>query len=186
MSDRGSEPLGSVRLAIFLLAFVAGCTDVRPAGRQGVKVAGERTPTTSRPPPVEQSDREEMVEAVDRRINAYRESRGLESLQLDDDLSDLADEHSRRMAGGEVPFGHAGFEERARTIRLELSRGRLAENVGYNRGVRDPAGDAVERWLRSPQHMANVTGDFELTGIGIGTNARGEYYFTQIFLKPSE
>jgi uncharacterized protein YkwD len=89
------------------------------------------------------------------------------------------------MATGRIPFGHAGFEQRAQTIRRSLSYNRLGENVGYNWGEADPARGAVERWLRSPQHLKNIEGDFELTGIGIATSDRAEYYFTQIFVQPS-
>ncbi|MGH2618530.1 MAG: CAP domain-containing protein [Thermomicrobiales bacterium] len=182
--DRGRQSAGNLPQAILLLALTAGCIEVGPDGRPGGGAADERTEPGARPVRNQPSDSDQLVDVVHRRINAYRESRGLEVLEPDEDLSRIAEQHSRRMASGQVPFGHAGFEERAQTIRRDLAYGRLAENVGYNRGVADPAGDAVERWLRSPQHLANVAGDFEITGLGVGTNGRGEYYFTQIFVKP--
>lgn len=105
---------------------------------------------------------------------------------LDPGLNRLAESHSQRMAAGQVPLGHAGFDQRAQTIKRSLSYRRLAENVGYNRGYTEPAAVAVRNWLRSSQHVENIKGDFELTGIGVVTNERVEYYFTQIFLKPSK
>ncbi|MFN2431951.1 MAG: CAP domain-containing protein [Gemmatimonadota bacterium] len=173
-----------LEVAMLLLALAAACMDVGPGGEPGGRVARERTQPVASPAPAAPSRSEELVEVVHRRINAYRESLSLEDLELDDDVSRIAQQHSRGMAAGRVPFGHAGFEERARAVGTEVVYGRLAENVGYNRGVADAAGDAVERWLRSPAHRANVTGDFEITGIGVAVNERGEYYFTQIFLKP--
>ncbi len=104
---------------------------------------------------------------------------------LDPDLSRVAQEHSREMATGGVPFGHASFDERARIIARSVRYERLAENVGWNRGEADPAAAAVANWLRSPLHLANISGDFELTGIGVARSHNAEYYFTQIFLKPS-
>jgi uncharacterized protein YkwD len=89
------------------------------------------------------------------------------------------------MALKQIPFGHAGFEQRAQIIRRTRSYQNLGENVGYNWGEADPAGAAVARWLDSPAHVQNIAGNFELTGIGIATSDKGEYYFTQIFLKPS-
>ncbi len=104
---------------------------------------------------------------------------------LDPELTRLAEEHSRRMAARHVPFGHDGFEQRAQTIRRGHSYARVGENVAWNRGHADPAATAVEYWLRSPKHLQNVAGDFQLTGIGVAQNDRGEYYFTQIFLEAS-
>lgn len=34
----------------------------------------------------------------------------------------------------------------------------------------------------SAGHLANITGDFDVTGIGVAANEKNEYYFTQIFL----
>jgi uncharacterized protein YkwD len=59
---------------------------------------------------------------------------------------------------------------------------RSAENVAFNQGHRDPAADAVRGWLASRGHRENIEGPYELTGVGVVSNAKGEFYFTQIFV----
>jgi uncharacterized protein YkwD len=172
--------------AAFLLAAVSGCIEVPPAGEPapGLPRRPAERPPAPAPPPGGDAGARELADAVHAAINDHRESRGLDPLDQEDHLSDVAEEHSRRMADGEVPFGHSGFERRAAAIRAEGPYRSIAENVGYNRGVADPAADAVARWLGSPQHRANVLGDFEETGIGVaGSPARG-WWFTQMFVKP--
>ena len=57
------------------------------------------------------------------------------------------------------------------------------ENVAYNQGYNDPATQVVKSWLQSSGHRQNIEGQYKLTGVGIAKNARGEYYFSQIFRK---
>jgi uncharacterized protein YkwD len=54
--------------------------------------------------------------------------------------------------------------------------------VAFNQGHRDPAAVAVQGWLESPGHRENIEGPYELTGVGVASNAKGEVYFTQIFV----
>ena len=61
--------------------------------------------------------------------------------------------------------------------------GAAAENVASNYGHDDPAAMAVEGWIKSPGHHQNMVGDFDLTGIAIVQSDRGEYYYTQVFIK---
>jgi uncharacterized protein YkwD len=125
----------------------------------------------------------ELAEIVYQRVNEYRASQNLKSLKLDPFISNLAEKHSRNMAKGEVPFSHEGIEERTQAIGQRYSYSSIAENVGYTMASDTPAGKVVENWLKSPAHRKNISGDFELTGIGIARGEKGEYYFTQIFLK---
>ena len=59
---------------------------------------------------------------------------------------------------------------------------RVGENVAFNRGHRDPAAEAARGWLASRKHRENIEGPYQLTGVGVATNAAGEVYFTQIFI----
>jgi uncharacterized protein YkwD len=86
------------------------------------------------------------------------------------------------MASGAVAFSHDGFSERVQAIALVIPYSGAAENVAYNQGHSDPATKAVEGWLKSTGHLANIKGNYNRTGIGIAKNAKGEYYFTQIFI----
>lgn len=85
------------------------------------------------------------------------------------------------MANGKVPFSHQGFEKRV-TI-LPIIYKSAGENVAFNQGYSDPAGQAVIGWLNSPGHLKNIKGKYNLTGIGVAANQKGEVYLTQIFLQ---
>jgi uncharacterized protein YkwD len=86
------------------------------------------------------------------------------------------------MAAGTTPLGHTGFAERAAKLRHALAARRTAENVAFDQGHRDPAAVTVRGWLASPGHRENIEGPYELTGIGVVSNGKGEVYFTQIFV----
>ncbi|MBC6455088.1 MAG: CAP domain-containing protein [Hormoscilla sp. SP5CHS1] len=123
-----------------------------------------------------------LEERVYAQVNQYRTSRNLPPLQLDAKISAEARNHSTRMARrGEI--SQDGFEERVKAIAREIPYSRVAENIAYNSGNADPAKVAVEGWINSTGYRQNLTGNFDLTGIGIARNDRGEYYFTQILIK---
>ncbi|HEX8069980.1 MAG TPA: CAP domain-containing protein [Pyrinomonadaceae bacterium] len=118
-------------------------------------------------------------------INAARRQAGEPPLQWDAELQRMARQHSESMARQNF-FGHAGpdgrdTEARARALGLR-GWGALAENLAYNQGFDDPAGFAVERWLKSVKHRENVMrAGFNATGIGVARGADGRVYFTQVF-----
>jgi uncharacterized protein YkwD len=121
-----------------------------------------------------------LEKSVFEQINQYRLSQGLPKLTLNASITKQARIHSRNMAGGKVPFSHQGFEKRVSAIPLIYNS--AAENVAYNLGYSDPANEAVIGWLNSPGHLKNVKGRYNLTGIGVAANEKGEVYLTQIFL----
>jgi uncharacterized protein YkwD len=118
--------------------------------------------------------------SVFRQINQYRASQNLPALSRNSKIDNQARIHSRNMASGAVAFGHGGFAARVQAIGIAYRR--VAENVAYNRGYQDPATQAVKGWLKSSGHLANIKGNYNLSGIGVATNSKGEVYFTQIFL----
>ncbi len=128
------------------------------------------------------SEQPRIADEVHRRINAHRVSIGLPPLVREPTLDALALRHSERMARGEVPFGHSGFEARAQRAREALNVGRMSENVATNNY---PAGAAAERavtgWLGSDGHRRNLEGDFDLTGIGVHRSSGGDHLITQIY-----
>lgn len=124
-----------------------------------------------------------LEQAVLTQINQYRSSRKLPPLALDARISEQARGHSQAMANGRVPFSHNGFQQRVTSIGRTIPYSRAAENVAYNQGYSDTVGQAVQGWLKSTGHRQNIEGSFDLTGIGIAQNAKGEYYFTQIFIR---
>lgn len=124
------------------------------------------------------------TQKVHQLINAHRVSIGRSALALNETISQQARQHSQNMAAGVTPFSHDGFDARVAAIGKSIALQSAAENVAYNQGYSNPAQVAVEGWLQSPGHKENIQGDYSLTGIGVAVNAAGEYYFTQIFVKP--
>ena len=115
-------------------------------------------------------------------VNQYRTSLNLAPLKLNPQISEQARIHSENMAQSIVPFSHDGFELRIEALKSKISYRSAAENVAYNLGYTDPVSQAVEGWIKSPGHRKNMTGNYNLTGIGVAKNHRGEYYLTQIFI----
>lgn len=121
--------------------------------------------------------------SVHAKINAYRATKGLPALELNATIAAQARAHSSNMASSAVAFGHDGFNDRVTEISKVIAVSDAAENVAFNNGFDDPASEAVRGWLNSPGHLANIEGDYELTGIGVVKSSDGAYYFTQIFVK---
>ncbi|MDZ7371984.1 MAG: CAP domain-containing protein [candidate division KSB1 bacterium] len=115
-------------------------------------------------------------------VNAHRSALRLPPLLWNETVAEQAVKHSRDMASGRVPLGHEGFEERFRAISTVLSVQAGGENAAYNYGFNDPSQAAVNGWLNSPGHRANIEGEYTLTGLGCARDAKGGWYFTQIFI----
>lgn len=170
----------------FLLTFFAGgCVIVfdpnqipNPAPKQN-----PITPPQSASKPLTATEFAALEQSVHEQVNQYRASQNLPPLKLDPRISEVCRQHSQDMASGGVPFGHEGFEQRANAIEKSIAYRSVAENVAYNFGYSNPGKQAVEGWIKSPGHQKNMVSNFDLTGIGIVRNAKGEYYFTQIFVR---
>jgi len=107
---------------------------------------------------------------------------GLKPLHYNDEIAAVARQHSRNMSRGIVGHGHEGAEERSRSLGRIISYREFGENVaGNNSNAASTAQAALSGWLNSPNHRANIEGNFDTTGIGV---ARGgsTFFFTQIFL----
>jgi uncharacterized protein YkwD len=51
-------------------------------------------------------------------------------------------------------------------------------------GSDDPVAIAVEGWMSSPGHRANILSEeYSESGIGIAIDGRGAVYFTQVFTR---
>jgi uncharacterized protein YkwD len=119
-------------------------------------------------------------------INEARRAQGYPALVWDAELTYMARAQSANMAGQNY-LGHAGPDgrntvERARALGID-AWGALAENIAYNQGFDDPAGFAVERWLKSAKHRDNIMrAGFTHSGIGVAHAPDGRIYFTQVFV----
>ena len=128
--------------------------------------------------------------AVERRAfeqtNVARAENGLQPLAWDPELCRMAREHSEKMAtlnyfSHETPEG-LQLKERAREIGILHFRV-IGENIAYNKGYDDPGGFAVERWLTSSGHRANMLyPGFQASAIGSYVAADGSTYLTQVFI----
>ncbi|MEG4023591.1 CAP domain-containing protein [Microcoleus sp. S13C4] len=144
-------------------------------------ISARSLPPTSMNANVASSAITDLEKAVNQQINQYRSSKKLPPLSIDPRISQIARIHSENMANGKVRFSHDGFEGRAKAITIPYQS--VAENVAYNFGFSDPVRNAVEGWIKSDGHRKNMEGQFNVTGIGVAKNAKGEYYFTQLFVR---
>jgi uncharacterized protein YkwD len=128
-----------------------------------------------------------MEERVRQRINEMRREHGLDPLQSSSELAHLAREHSRRMAE-ENFFAHVDPEGRSLIDRLReagIDYRAAAENISSSTNVPDPVDFAVNGWMESPGHRANILRpEFNATGVGIWREG-DTFYFTQVFLRGS-
>ena len=114
-------------------------------------------------------------------VNAYRKSKGLPAMQLLAIAAAEAARHSSNMASKKVPFGHAGFNQRALAIANEMQgTSATGENVAYGKMTTE---QVIDAWLKSPNHKANIEGNFNYTGVGVAKDNKGVVYYTQIFVK---
>ena len=111
--------------------------------------------------------------------NKFRQSKGLATLTMRQELNAIAQKHSADMASGRAGFGHGGFNKRYALARNKIKPMRsFAENVahGATSGVQ-----VVSMWKSSPGHRRNMLGKFKYIGIGIAKDKRGRIFYTQVF-----
>jgi uncharacterized protein YkwD len=112
-------------------------------------------------------------------INNYRVSIGLNELKEIKHISYKSEEHDNYMITNNV-VNHDDFVARSENIMEVLGAKSVAENVAYNYNSPQAALDA---WLKSPSHKANIEGNFTNFGISIRVSAEGKKYYTNIFVK---
>ena len=120
------------------------------------------------------------------RTNEVRAQNGLTRLAWDADLGRMARVHAENMA----TFGFFAHEttdgsrlkDRARAMGI-LRFKVLGENIAYNQGYEDPGAFAVERWMISPGHRANILyRGFQASAIGSFVASDGSVYLAQVFI----
>jgi uncharacterized protein YkwD len=119
--------------------------------------------------------------------NTARLQNGLAPLTWDPELCRMARIHSENMVrlgffSHETPDG-LHLKDRAYAAGIPHFRV-LGENIAYNQGYADPGAFAVERWMISPGHRANIlSSEYEQGAIGSFVTADGTVYLTQEFIK---
>lgn len=125
-----------------------------------------------------------IAKEVNKVVNEYRVSNGMEALKMQKELNDIAFDHSRRMAKGEIAFSHLDFHDRVNKIdKYANIPYHTAENL-YAHAIAPsklPAA-ALKGWYNSKGHKKNMDGAFLHTGIGVCRSASGEYFITQVFV----
>lgn len=144
------------------------------------------TPVTARPAnlfPVEPNDIEKRAFE---QTNIVRVKNGLAPLVWDADVCRMARMHSESMSR-QGYFAHVTPEglrlrDRARVAGI-LRYAVLGENIAYNQGYDDPGAFAVERWMQSEKHRANILStEYRAMAIGTFVAADGSVYLTQTFI----
>jgi uncharacterized protein YkwD len=132
----------------------------------------------------------EQANAIERRAfeqtNLIRVQNGLPAFKWDGEICRMARDHSESMSR-EGFFSHTRpdgkrLRDRARLVGI-LGFSVLAENIAYNQGYEDPGAFAVERWMQSPTHRANILSpEFRAMAIGSFVASDGSVYLTQTFI----
>lgn len=113
-------------------------------------------------------------------INEHRVSLGLNPLQLINHVSYKSEEHNAYMIATRT-VNHDYFAQRSENIMEVLGAVKVNENVAYNFVS---SNSALNAWLNSPGHKANIEGNFTHFGISIRVDATtGKKYYTNIFIK---
>ncbi|RRJ88388.1 CAP domain-containing protein [Flavobacterium macacae] len=113
-------------------------------------------------------------------INSHRQSLNLPTLQPINHISYKSEEHNAYMIQNNV-VNHDFFNERSENLIQVLGAVRVSENVAYNYNTPEAAMNA---WLNSPGHKANIEGDFTHFGISVSVNPEtGRKYYTNMFIK---
>lgn len=113
-------------------------------------------------------------------INNYRQSIGLNTLEVINHISYKSEEHNLYMIENKV-VNHDYFQQRSDNFKQVLGAERVGENVAYNYNT---AESAFSAWMNSPTHKANIEGNFTHFGISVTTDpATGRKYYTNMFIK---
>ena len=113
-------------------------------------------------------------------VNNYRQSIGLNTLEVINHISYKSQEHNIYMIDNKA-INHDYFQQRADNLIEVLGATRVAENIAYNYQAPE---SAMSAWLNSPGHKANIEGDFTHFGISISVDEiTGKKYYTNMFIK---
>ena len=113
-------------------------------------------------------------------INNYRASIGLNRLEVINHISYKSQEHNIYMIDNNV-VNHDYFQQRSNNLVQVLGAQRVGENIAYNY---QSAEGALNAWMNSPGHKANIEGQYTHIGISVTIDeTTGKKYFTNMFMK---
>lgn len=112
-------------------------------------------------------------------VNEYRVSKGLNALDIVEHISYVSSGHDDYMITTNT-VNHDNFTDRKTNMQQVLGATRVGENVAY--GFSSPEA-ALNAWIDSDSHRANLEGDYSHFGIAVKDNSEGRKYYTNIFIK---
>jgi uncharacterized protein YkwD len=184
------------RTVLFVVIGLLGChavvgqeTAPQPVSRLITRFAVTKpavnvTTTPSASPSLAEAN--EIERRAFEQTNAVRIKNGLPALEWDADVCRMARVHSENMSRLNF-FAHVTpnglrLRDRARAVGI-VTYTVLGENIAYNQGYEDPGAFAVERWMASAKHRANILSDeFRAMAIGSYIAADGSVFLTQTFI----
>lgn len=126
-----------------------------------------------------------MEGAVRQRINEIRQERGLNQLQDNKKLAQVARSYSQKMAR-EKFFSHTSPDGNTPAQRVRsagIFYWVVGENLFMSTNVSQPVPLSVKSWMDSPGHRENILRpEYAETGVGIWRQGN-TYYITQLFMR---
>ena len=108
-------------------------------------------------------------------MNATRAASGLSVLATYDDLIDDARRHTSEMAAE----GRIFHSSEAELTSATTGWAAIGENVGMG-----PNPEILHQaFMASPSHKANILGDYDRVGVGVGRSGDGTMFVTVLFMK---
>ena len=176
-----------IPISAFLLLILCNAAFAQDAKPQPIaRLVTSLTPVTARPTNLTPVQPNDIEKRAFEQTNIVRVKNGLAPLAWDGEICRMARIHSENMSRQGF-FSHITPEglrlrERARLVGI-LRYAVLGENIAFNQGYDDPGAFAVERWMQSEKHRANILSpEFRAMAIGSFVAADGSVYLTQTFI----
>jgi len=175
-------PISALLLGILCQAAFSQDRPSQPVAR----LITSLTPVTAGPTNVTLVEPNDIERRAFEQTNIVRVKNGLAPFVWDGDVCRMARIHSESMSRlgyfSHVTPDGLHLRERARLAGI-LRYAVLGENIAYNQGFADPGAFAVERWMQSEKHRANILSpEFRAMAIGSFVAADGSVYLTQTFI----
>lgn len=174
-------------LILTLPLMLSGCQ----ASRDFLTDLGQQLPIvreiTAQPPPTpaQSTAAAEMEQQIWQQINAIRKQQGLSELRYNETLASVARKYSEKMAERNF-FAHVSPDGDSVADRVRAAKvfyWMVGENLFRSANIPQPVPAAVEGWMNSPGHRANILrSEYRETGIGVW-RVGNSYWVTQVFLR---
>lgn len=179
---------GTVDVAMLRLVPIAGLMLLLAGsvlGQEARLITSVR-PVTVRPIPATPVEPNDIEKRAFEQTNLVRVKNGLPAFTWDADVCHMARIHSESMSRNGY-FAHTtpdGLRLRDRAYAAGILQfSVLGENIALSQGYDDPGAFAVEQWMQSTKHRANIlSSEFRAMAIGSFVGPDGSIYLTQTFI----